>query len=312
MGIYTRNLPQLGDRTFITDGGMETTLIFHEHIDLPEFAAFVLLKSQEGYEILYNYYQQYMNLARRHGTGIVLETATWRCNPDWGKKIGESPESLDYLNRKSVLLLEHIRDELATEEAPVVISGCLGPRGDGYNPSRRMTADQAEAYHRWQVATFADTNADMVAALTLNYIDEAVGITRAAQAHGMPVCISFTLETDGRLPTGETLQHAIEAVDAQTGAGPAYYMINCAHPSHFRHIFAVDGAWIRRLRGIRGNASCRSHAELDEAVELDDGNPEEFGQQYRQLCQMLPQLTVLGGCCGTDLRHIEQICLEAA
>jgi S-methylmethionine-dependent homocysteine/selenocysteine methylase len=308
MGIYSQQLPQLGNRPFITDGGLETVLCFQQHIDLPHFAAYDLLRDQQGYERLYDYYTTYTKLAQQYGVGIVLETPTWRANPDWARLIGDSPETLEQLNRQAVKLLEQIRDEYETEHTTVLISGNLGPRGDGYTPSKLMTEDEAKDYHSTQIATFADTNVDMLAALTLNYVDEAIGITRAAQEHDLPVAISFTVETDGKLPNGESLQRVITEVDAATDQGPAYYMINCAHPTHFEHLFKAGGDWLQRIRGLRGNASCLSHAELDESETLDDGNPVAFGCELEELRRLSSHLTVLGGCCGTDHRHIEEVC----
>ena len=312
MGIYSTNLPQLKDQLFITDAGMETVLIFHQNIEVPEFASYDLLRSQQGYQTLYDYYQTYASMAQRFNTGLVLDTPTWRANGDWGAKLGDSPEALSDFNQRSVNLLEHIRNDYATETSPIVISGCLGPRGDGYVASDIMTATEAEKYHSTQIATFANTIVDMISAYTLNYIEEAIGITKAAQAYNLPVCISFTVETDGRLPTGESLSEAITAVDQATDTGPAYYMINCAHPSHFDHLFADGDDTLHRIKGLSGNASRLSHAELDESEVLDEGNPEEFGLEMKGLRSLSPNLTVLGGCCGTDHRHIEQICANLA
>lgn len=308
MGIYSDGLPQLGDKIFITDGGLETVLIFHHKLELPEFAAYDLLREEKGYEILFDYFKTYFDLAEKHKKGIVLETPTWRANLDWGEKIGDSQQELDSINRQAVRLVKQIRDQFATDETPVVISGQIGPRGDGYVASMKMTIEEATQYHTAQIAVFAESDVDMVSALTINYVDEAIGITLAAQKFGLPVCISFTVETDGCLPTGETLEQAIKLVDEQTDKGPAYYMINCAHPTHFDHLFRDNNATLNRVRGLRANASCLSHAELDEAEELDEGNPTEFGEQLKQLNSLASQITVLGGCCGTDHRHIEQIC----
>ncbi len=308
MGIYTDNLPQLTEQHFITDGGLETELVFHHQIDLPEFAAYDLLRDEVGYAKLFDYYSSYAKLAKYYRVGLILETPTWRANSDWGKRIGDSAEKLEQFNLKSVELFEHIRDEFANDEFPIVISGCLGPRGDGYSPSFQMSAEEAEAYHANQINTFAQSNADMVAALTLNYAQEAIGITRAAQSKNLPVCISFTLETNGKLPTGESLQQVIQQVDDVTDNGPVYYMINCAHPSHFEHLFESNEAWLSRLKGVRGNASCLSHEELDNSPTLDEGDPKEFGKQLTQLQTRASNLSILGGCCGTDIRHIEQIC----
>ena len=188
------------------------------------------------------------------------------------------------------------------------MSGNLGPRGDGYVPGARMSADEARRYHGAQIATFAATEADLVSVFTMNYVEEAIGIALAAREHGMPVVVSFTLETDGRLPSGATLAQAIEATDAATGGFPAYYMINCAHPSHFERVLAEEGAWKQRLGGVRANASRRSHAELDVATELDPGDPQALGQDYVRMRAVMPRLRVVGGCCGTDDRRLEAIC----
>ncbi len=307
MNKYRHTLPQIGEDLFLTDGGIETTLIFHEGYDLPDFAAFHLLTTSAGRDALYKYFCTYALLARQFKTGLILESATWRSSPDWGTRLGFTPESLAEINRSAIQLLWEIRKEFESEHLPMVISGCVGPRGDGYVPDRVMSAQEAESYHWDQIRTFSGTYADMVTAITMNYAEEAIGIAEAARKLGMPVAISFTLETDGNLPTGQTLKSAIEQVDAATSGYPAYYMINCAHPTHFEHILAEGGDWLSRIRGIRANASHSSHAELNEASDLDMGDPVELGQQYARLKRRLPHLTVLGGCCGTDHRHLEQI-----
>lgn len=308
MSQYRRNLPQLSSDIFLTDGGLETTLIFHEGLELPEFAAFDLLKDNQGYQSLYEYFQTYAQLAQTYEVGLILESATWRANPDWGTKLGYSSEALAEINRQAIALLHTLRQEYETETSRMVISGCVGPRGDGYQADEAMTASEAQQYHLPQIQVFCEAEADMVGAITMTYAAEAIGITRAAQSVDMPAVISFTVETDGRLPTGQTLKDAIAQVDTATNNGPIYYMINCAHPSHFAHILATDEPWLFRIHGLRANASTKSHAELDEAEELDDGNPQELGMQYLNLSDQLPNLNVLGGCCGTDHRHVEAIC----
>ena len=304
---YRHALPQLADKLFLTDGGIETTLIFHEGFELPHFAAFDLLREKKGRTALENYFGRYATIARDMGVGFVLESATWRASPDWAGKLGYSTDALDTVNREAVEMLFDLRQEFETDATPCVISGCIGPRGDGYNPSEIMSADEAERYHAEQIGTFARAGADMVTAITMTYPEEAIGITRAAQAAGLPAAISFTVETDGRLPTGQSLGEAIVQVDRDTKNGPAYYMINCAHPTHFDEAVTKGGDWLARIHGLRASASTKSHAELDEAEELDDGNPVELGGDYRKLKQILPNLTVLGGCCGTDHRHIAAI-----
>jgi S-methylmethionine-dependent homocysteine/selenocysteine methylase len=308
MATYRAKLPQCNGGMFITDAGLETVLMFQQGIDLPEFAAFVLFNSDTGRQTLQHYFTTYARLAQHYRTGLMLDSATWRANPDWGQKLGYTEHELAQMNRSAIRMLEEVRAEYETDDSKMVISGSIGPRGDGYTPSSVMSVEQAMEYHSWQIEIFAATQADMVTAFTMNYAQEAIGIAQAAQRFAIPVAISFTVETDGKLPTGETLREAIERSDAATDAYPVYYMINCAHPTHFMHALADCGNWCARIHGVRANASSKSHAELNEATELDDGNPSELAQQYRDVKRQLPGLHVLGGCCGTDERHVEAIC----
>jgi S-methylmethionine-dependent homocysteine/selenocysteine methylase len=308
MAKYRSALPQLGGELFLTDGGIETTLVFLEGHELPYFAAFHLLKDAAGEAALRKYFATYAALAKSRGLGCVLETPTWRASADWAAKLGYSTEQLADLNRRATALLHDVRAEHETPATPIVVSGCIGPRGDGYDPESFMSADEAERYHAAQAAAFRDADADLVTAITMTYPAEAIGLTRAARAAGMPVVIAFTVETDGRLPNGTTLREAIEEVDAATGEAPAYYMINCAHPTHFERTLTAGAPWVARIRGLRANASTKSHAELDQATELDAGNPGELAQQYRALRGRLTNLSVVGGCCGTDDRHVDAIC----
>lgn len=314
MTRYRHHLPQLADRLFVTDGGLETTLVFHDGIDLPAFAAFTQLDAIDGRERLRRYFERYIDIGLRQGAGIILESATWRANADWGTRLGYDAAALDRVNRRAIDLLVELRGERETRTSPLVVSGNIGPRGDGYRTEQRMTVSEAERYHRPQIRSFADTDADMVAAFTMTHVEEASGITLAAREAGMPVAISFTLETDGRLPSGEDLPSAIRRVDAISDGYPSYYLINCAHPTHFIDALGEsDGdGWRRRIRGLRANASRKSHAELDESTVLDIGNPLELGAQYRSLRRLLPALTIVGGCCGTDHRHVESVCSAMA
>jgi S-methylmethionine-dependent homocysteine/selenocysteine methylase len=304
---YRGRLPQLDGRPFLTDGGLETTLVFHEGWDLPNFEAFTLLDSERGQAALRDYFDRYVPMAIAAGIGFILESPTWRANPDWGAKLGYGLEALARNNRAAIALLLELRDRYETEASPMVVSGAIGPRGDGYDPGTVMSPTEAEAYHRFQIGIFRDAGADLVSAFTMTNSNEAAGIAQAAKAAEMPCVISFTLETDGRLPTGESLAQAIETVDAATGAGPAYYMINCAHPAHFEHVLDVRSAWMRRLRGLRANTSRCSHAALDAAPELDVGNPVQLGREYAAILRRFPHINVLGGCCGTDHRHVAYI-----
>jgi S-methylmethionine-dependent homocysteine/selenocysteine methylase len=297
-----------GKRLFLGDGGLETTMIFREGFELPCFAAFTLLRDPAGRSALRRYYAEYVAIARSHGAGFVLDTPTWRASADWGAELGYSASEIDEVNRDAVELANEIRAAEQEPSTPIVVCGTLGPRGDGYQPASLMSAVEARDYHARQVGAFAAAGVDMVAAYTLTYAEEAIGIARAAAAAETPVSISFTLETDGHLPSGEPLGEAIERVDAETAGAAAYFMVNCAHPSHFAPVVERGGPWIDRLGGFRANASRKSHAELDQATDLDSGDPAELAAEYRALAPRLPATRVLGGCCGTDRRHVARIC----
>ncbi|MBT6095473.1 MAG: homocysteine S-methyltransferase [Rhodospirillaceae bacterium] len=307
MSKYRNALPQLNGTMFLTDSGLETILYFVDGFDMPEFASFPLLETEKGRARIKDYYETHMAIAKSRNVGFILDTPTWRASSDWGTKLGYSAQSLDRANREAVQFMLDLRDQHETPTSPIVVSGELGPRGDGYNPSELLEPDAAQAYHADQMASFAAAGADMVTALTITHVGEAVGITRAAQSVGIPVVISFTTATDGCLPTGQTLGQAIEETDAATENGPTYYMINCAHPTHFQDALDTGAAWVKRIRGMRANASSKSHEELDNSSELDSGDPVEFAQQYRALRRRMDHISVLGGCCGTDHRHIEEI-----
>jgi S-methylmethionine-dependent homocysteine/selenocysteine methylase len=309
MSKYRNDLPQLSGRLFLTDGGIETHLIFNERLDLPYFAAFHLLRDPIGRAALARYYERYIAIAKSSGAGFILESPTWRASTDWGDRLGYTHDEMSAVNREAIRLMAELRARHETKDMPMVISGCVGPRGDGYDPGHVMSPAEAEAYHAHQIAALAKAGVDMVTAITMTNAGEATGIARAARKHHVPVALSFTLETGGCLPTGQALGEAIGQVDDTTANAPVYYMITCAHPTHFENTLAPAEPWTRRIRGIRANASKRSHRELNDSPDLDEGDPSELGRQYRSLLRRHPQLNVLGGCCGTDHRHVECISL---
>jgi len=298
-------LPRPGGPGYLTDGGLETCLVFHDGIDLPAFASFPLLTTPTGRERLRAYYEEYLATAGRLGLGFVLETPTWRANPEWGATIGYDLDALEAVNHAAVALLAEIHRAGGTT-GPVAVSGCLGPRGDGYVAGATTAADAA-AYHARQIGWLGDAGADLVSALTIGSVEEATGVVTAAARQGIPVVVSFTVETDGRLPSGVPLGEAITATDDATGGYAAYFMVNCAHPRHLLPALDAGGAWVDRVGAYRPNASVLSHAELDEATELDEGDPVSLADDTLRLLSHLPSLAVLGGCCGTDHRHVEAI-----
>jgi len=290
----------------LCDGGTETTLLFLQGIELPCFATFPLLESDDGREAMRRYFGPYFETARKHGAGFLLEANTWRANPAWGAELGYSLDDLAEANRRCIAFAEEIRAAEQESGLPIVISAPFGPEGDAYDPADHLSAKQAEEFHAWQAGIIAGTAADLITGLTMTYVEEAIGVVRAAMGVGMPVVISFTVETDGRLPSGQALAEAIDQVDRETDGAAAYFMINCAHPTHFLSVLDGPGPW-HRIRGIRANASTMSHAELDNAEELDDGDPAELAGGYLAIGERLPDLVVLGGCCGTDHRHVASI-----
>jgi homocysteine S-methyltransferase len=301
----TQSLEHVDGRAMLTDSGIETDIIFGEGRDLPAFAVFPLLEDDAGRAILDRYYREHVAVAEEHGMGYVLETPTWRSNPDWGTSLGYTRGQLDALDRDAVAFLAGIQASSSAHSLP--ISGCIGPRGDGYAVGTAMSAQEAREYHAHQIRVFADAGCDLVSVLTLTYPDEGLGIAQAARDADVPVVLYFTVETDGRLPDGSSLRQAIEMIDGVTDSYVTYYGINCAHPDHIAPAIADGGAWTERIRAVRANASRMSHAELDEAEALDDGDPLELAADYARLREALPNASVFGGCCGTDVRHVRAI-----
>jgi len=287
---------------YVTDGGLETDLIFHRGVDLPHFAAFPLLADPKGRTLLADYYADYAAIAAAAGAGLILETPTWRASSDWGARLGVGADGLVGVNVDAVCLLAELGERYAAEVPEVVVAGLVGPRGDGYVAGAAMDPWEARTYHLPQVRAFADAGADLVTSLTLTTVSEAVGVALAAVEAGLPVSVGFTVETDGLLPDGTTLRAAVEAVEA--AAAPGWFVVNCAHPSHVAAALADAGPWLERIGGTRVNASALSHAELDAAEELDEGDPEALGRAQATLGASLPGLHVVGGCCGTDARHV--------
>lgn len=292
-------LPQMSGQPMVTDGGLETDLIYHHGVDLPEFAAFPLLDNDRGRDLLRRYYEPYIDIAKQARTGLQLETPTWRASSDWGGRLGYTAADLRRVNHRAVVVLQQLRDRAGLD--PLLVSGNLGPRGDGYTAGDEVDPADATAYHTPQIDAFAEAGADLVTALTLTGTGEAIGIVRAARSAGLPVAVSFTVERDGRLPDGTPLSTAVTTVDAE--AAPDYFMVNCAHPNHIAPAL-TDGGWRSRIVGLRANASTLSHAELDAATELDEGDPVELARAHDRLRSQLPNLALVGGCCGTDARHV--------
>ncbi|CAN7394190.1 homocysteine S-methyltransferase family protein [Knoellia sp. LjRoot47] len=296
---------------WVTDGGLETDLIFNHGVDLPHFAAYPLLDTPEGRALLTDYYTGYAEVARRAGASLLLETPTWRANPDWVAKLGGDSDEVHRVNLESVVFLAALGESLLASGALPAgrhdygsfrVSGAIGPRGDGYVPGEAASADEFAAYHLPQVVAFADSGAGRVAAYTLTTVSEAVGVVHAARTQTLDVAVSFTVETDGRLPDGTPLGEAVAELWEQ--GVPDELLVNCAHPSHVAGALDGDDSWTARVTGLRVNASRQSHAELDAAEVLDEGDIPDLVREHDALAARLPHLDVVGGCCGTDVRHV--------
>lgn len=295
---------QRTDRPFLTDGGFETWLFFQRGFEAPEFAAIVLMDDDDARAAMRRYFDAFLKMAAAARTGFVLDTNTWRGCTRWGPKLNKPTTEMLRLTVDAVSFAKEIRTHWQSRVSPILINGVVGPAEDAYAPGEVTVAAEARDLHRPQIISLARTGVDMISAITMTNTGEAIGITQAATEERLPVVISFTVETDGCLPTGETLGEAIDRVDVVTGKAPIYYMVNCAHPDHFRSAIATGADWVSRIGGVRANASRSSHAELDVAETLDDGDPEEFGALHSDLAELLPNLRVVGGCCGTDHRHV--------
>lgn len=290
----------------VTDGGIETDLIHRRGAQLTDFAAFPLVETPEGRALLRSYFDDYAGIASAHGHALILESPTWRANPDWGGRLGYSVQDLTAVNIAAIELMKDLRRSYAeTVDGDVIVSGTVGPRYDGYSAADEIEPAAAADYHRPQLAAFADAGADRATAYTISYVGEAIGIVQAARQVGIPIAVSFTVETDGRLASGIPLADALRRVDDV--AAPDFFLVNCAHPSHVEVALTVPGEWTRRIAGTRTNASPAGHDDLDAAVERGDGTPEEFAAAQHRLMNRLPHLSIVGGCCGTDARHIAAI-----
>lgn len=302
-----RRLPHQTDRLYLTDGGIETWLMYKQGFELPHFCDFQFLADARGREALRKYYREFASIAKQRGTGYVFCSLTYRASRDWGQLIGFSAGALAEMNHEAIAFYRQIADEAGLDPEHTLYSGCIGPRGDAYQVNAKITASASQDYHSEQIETFRQAGADLVTALTLKSIDEAIGIARAAEAAGVPSVISFTLDKNCTVDGAHTLRAAIEAVDTATGGAPAYYMINCSHPVDFGPALN-QGDWVRRIRGLRANASSLEHGMLCQLGHLEEGDAVELASQHGELARLYPHFNVFGGCCGTDFEHVRKIC----
>ncbi|MDT5259415.1 MAG: homocysteine S-methyltransferase, partial [Mycobacterium sp.] len=202
---------------YLTEGGQETEILYKYGFDLPHFAMFPLLDNPQAVAELRGMYGRYLDTAARHGFGVVVGGLDYRASPDWGSLLGYSRESLAEMQLRAIDFLREVAGPYAGQVPALKYAGIVGPRGDAYQINQTITAEEAEAYHGEQLATLARAGVDLVEAMTFNGVPEVIGLSRAAAREGLPLSVSFTLDSASRLASGPTLKDAIETIDAQTG-----------------------------------------------------------------------------------------------
>jgi homocysteine S-methyltransferase len=314
----------LTSKPFLTSGGIETYLLFLQGVPLREFCAFELIDDEAGWSTMERaFLRPILDAAAASGFGFISDCLAWRASRDYVDRLGHSAAGVAGVNKRLVARMRRSIDEWRAaggeraKACPVVLAADLGPRGDGYavGAGGPLPVDAAYGYHVEQVRALADADVDLLVALTMTSVNEALGVVRAAREHRLPVLVSPTVETDGSLPDGSALGDFVARVDEATGGYPVAYIVNCAHPTHLeptlRRAADAGAPWLRRFRGLRTNASAKSHQELDEATELDRGDVAELVERMKTLKDRYG-FTILGGCCGTDAEHMQAIARRCA
>ena len=294
-------------RYYLTEGGQETEIMYRHGHDLPEFAMFALLDRPEARDDLRAMFTRYLETAAVNGFVPLMGGVDYRLSPDWGQLIGYSPAVLQDMQLRAIDLLREVARPFRAQVPEILFAGIVGPRGDAYQLNRDITEAEAEDYHSAQVGWLKMAGVDLVSALTFNNVPEAVGLSRAAARAGLPVSVSFTLDSTHRLRSGPSLREAIEAADAALGADrPDFYGVNCSHPYEF--LPALEpGDWVLRLRALRPNAAMMDKISLCSLGHLEEGDWHELGHLMGDLARRYPHLDVWGGCCGTWDKHLNEI-----
>lgn len=309
----------LSQRRYLTYGGNETYLLFVQGFPLREFCAFEVFEDEAAWtRLVSGLLAPIAKAAADSKMGLMTDCLVWRASADYARRLGTADVAT--LNERAVRrtrdFLAGWRDGSASAKAcPVIVSADHGPRGDGYAVTGRVAADAAYDYHAPQVEALAAAGVDLLVPLTMTSLQETLGILRAAQRHGLPALVSPTIEPDGKLPDGTPLGDFVRAVDEATAGYPVAFMVNCVHPTHLEPILRGGRergeAWVSRIRGLRANASAKTHAELDNSTELDRGDPVALAAGVQSL-QRTYDLSVVGGCCGTDAEHLQRIAAATA
>lgn len=307
MTLQSTTFPREDGILYLTEGGTETEVIYRHGHELRDFAMFELMNKPEAVRDMENMYRRYLDKAAQYGFSALMSGFDYRASPDWGAKLGYSAEGLREMQHKCIDFLRGVSRAYEDQIERIAIAGCIGPKGDAYSLNRDITAEEAEDYHATQCETLRDCGVDLIWAATINNIPEAVGISRAAARVGLPVNMSFTLDSSHKLKSGPSLKEAIEATDTEAGAArPDSYGINCSHPLEFEPALE-PGDWARRLRSLRPNAAKMDKVSLCKLGHIEEGDPEELGQMMGDLAKRYPDIDIWGGCCGTWDKHFDRI-----
>lgn len=292
---------------FLTEGGSETEIMYRHGFELPEFAMFTLLENPKAVPIMRDMFCAQLDVAAEFGLSFLLTGLDYRASPDWGAKLGYSAQGLADANISAIEFLRDIAQGYEDQIPRLLVGGILGPRGDAYDLNQNITAESAEDYHSVQLNTLKAAGVDFVSAQTFNNVPEAVGVCKAASKMGVALSVGLTLDSTCRLKSGPSLAEAITEIDALTGEqAPDFYLLNCSHPVEYEPALE-NASWIKRLRGVRPNASKMEKLALCKLGHLEDGDPVELGAQLGDLSQRFPHMDIFGGCCGTGDSHLREI-----
>ena len=299
-------LPRVDGTYYLTEGGIETEIMYKYGFELPHFAMFPLLDNPEALTAMKGIWQRSLRAAADNGFNAIMNGVDYRASPDWGALLGYTPDGLASMQMRAIDFLRDVARDFEQDIDTIIISGTIGPRGDAYSRNETITADVAEEYHSVQLATLKKAGVDMAWAMTFNNIPEAVGTIRAAENTGIPIAMGLSLDSSSRLNSGPSMAEAVPEIDAQTNSAAAFFGLNCSHPLEFEP--ALDGGeWMKRLRSIRPNASPMDKIALCKIGHLEDGDPDELAQQMLDVARRMPHMDIFGGCCGTDERHLSKI-----
>ncbi|HEY8592653.1 MAG TPA: homocysteine S-methyltransferase family protein [Sphingomicrobium sp.] len=304
--------PFLSGLRYLAEGGQETELMYGHGFELPKFALFPLLDDAAAVVQLKAMYEAVLQVAVRHRMSVMLGGLDYRASPDWAGLLGIDAVRLADYQHRSVAFLREVAEPYLEKLPHILVSGIVGPQGDAYERNQTVTASSAEAYHGTQMDNLASAGVDLVQAMTFTSSHEAIGVIRAAQARELPIVVSFMTDSPDEPGGQRSFRQTIEDVDRATDSYALFYGINCAHPREFEPLLRDQGEWLNRIGLLRPNASAKDKVELCQIGHLERGDARELAQLMGVLAARLPNVRVLGGCCGTWDEHLDLIAGAAA